>query len=128
VKLAEARPALSPAAVRLSDPLPKIRKAAAPRAVNGKSRAVVQIGAYSSRERIAFAWNKVSGKHGALKRYTPVTARFTGGEGVVYRLSVKGFASDRDAVNLCNSLKRAGAACFVRSVSGDAPVQFASRS
>ena len=128
VKLAEARPALSPAAVRLSDPLPKLRKASAPRAVNGKSRAVVQIGAYSSRERIAFAWNKVSGKHGSLKRYTPVTARFTGGEGVVYRLSVKGFASNRDAVNLCNSLKRAGAACFVRSVSGDAPVQFASRS
>lgn len=128
VKLADVRPALSPAAVRLSDPLPKLRKASAPRAVNGKSRAVVQIGAYSSRERIAFAWNKVSGKHGALKRYTPVTARFTGGEGVVYRLSVKGFASNREAVNLCASLKRAGAACFVRSVSGDAPVQFASRS
>ena len=128
VQLAEARPALSPAAVRLSDPLPKLRKAAAPRAVNGKSRAVVQLGAYSSRGRIAFAWNKVSGKHASLKRYTPVTARFTGGESVVYRLSVKGFASDRDAVNLCASLKRAGAACFVRSVSGDAPVQFASRS
>ncbi|HET9398625.1 MAG TPA: tetratricopeptide repeat protein [Sphingomicrobium sp.] len=128
VQLAEARPALSPAAVRLSDPLPKLRKAAAPRAVNGKSRAVVQIGAYSSRERIAFAWNKVSGKHSSLKRYTPVTARFTGGEGVVYRLSVKGFASDREAANLCASLKRAGAACFVRSVSGDAPVKFASRS
>ena len=128
-KLAEARPALSPAAVRLADPLPTLRHASAPRAtVQGKSRAVVQLGAYSSRERIAFAWNKVSGKHGALKRYTPVTARFTGGEGVVYRLSVKGFASDRDAVNLCNSLRRAGASCFVRSVSGDAPVQFASRS
>jgi Flp pilus assembly protein TadD len=127
-RLAEARPALSPAAVRLSDSLPKLRKASAPRVVNGKSRAVVQIGAYSSRQRIAFAWNKVSGKHASLKRYTPVTARFTGGEGVVYRLSVKGFASDRDAVNLCASLKRAGAACFVRSVSGDAPVQFASRS
>jgi Flp pilus assembly protein TadD len=128
-KLADARPALSPAAARLSDPLPKLREASAPRAIaKGKSRAVVQLGAYSSRERIAFAWNKVSGKHASLKRYTPVTARFAGGEGVVYRLSVKGFASDRDAVNLCASLKRAGAACFVRSVSGDAPVQFASRS
>jgi Flp pilus assembly protein TadD len=129
VKLADARPALSPAAVRLSDGLPKVRKAAAPRAIaNGKSRAVVQIGAYSSRERIAFAWNKVSGKHGSLKRYTPVTARFSGGEGVVYRLSVKGFGSEKEAANLCASLKRAGAACFVRSVSGDAPVQLASRS
>jgi Flp pilus assembly protein TadD len=127
VKLADARPALSPAAVRLSDGLPKLRKAAVQRA-SGKSRAVVQIGAYSSRERIAFAWNKVSGKHGSLKRYTPVTARFSGGEGVVYRLSVKGFGSDKEAANLCASLKRAGAACFVRTVSGDAPVQFASRS
>jgi D-alanyl-D-alanine carboxypeptidase len=123
-KLAEARPALSPAAVRLSEPMPKLRKAAA----KGKSRAVVQLGAYSSRERIAFAWNKVSGKYGSLKRYTPVTARFAGGEGVVYRLSVKGFASEREAVSLCASLKRAGAGCFVRTVSGDAPVQFASRS
>lgn len=129
VKLAEARPALSPAAVSLSERLPEVRKASAPRAIaNGKSRAVVQIGAYSSRERIAFAWNKVSGKHSSLKRYTPVTARFTGGEGVVYRLSVKGFDSEREAINLCASLKRAGAACFVRSVSGDAPMQLASRS
>ncbi|HEY0628137.1 MAG TPA: tetratricopeptide repeat protein, partial [Sphingomicrobium sp.] len=64
VKLAEARPALSPAAVRLADPLPKPRKASAARAsANGKSRAVVQLGAYSSRERVAAAWNKVSGKH-----------------------------------------------------------------
>ena len=127
VKLADARPALSPAAVSLSDGLPKLRKASVQRA-SGKSRAVVQLGAYSSRERIAFAWNKVSGKHSSLKRYTPVTARFTGGEGVVYRLAVKGFDSDKDAINLCASLKRAGGSCFVRSVSGDAPVQFASRS
>ncbi len=124
-KLTDARPALSPAAVRLSEPLPKLRKAAA--IAKGKSRAVVQLGAYSSRERIAFAWNKVSGKHSSLKRYTPVTARFTGGEGVVYRLSVKGFDSQAEANNLCASLRRAGANCFVRSVSGDAPVQFASR-
>jgi len=57
----------------------------------------------------------------------PVTARFAGAKGTVYRLAVKGFNSDREAVNLCASLKRAGANCFVRSVSGDAPVQFASR-
>ena len=125
--IAEARPALSPAAVRLSDPVPVLRKAAAPRVTKGKSRAVVQIGAYSSRDRVAAAWNKVTGKHGSLKRYIPVTARFTASSGTVYRLAVKGFDSDREAVSLCNSLKRAGASCFVRSTSGDAPVQFASR-
>jgi cell division septation protein DedD len=127
VKLADARPALSPAAVRLSDPMPKLRKAAAPRPAAGKSRAVVQLGAYSSRDRIANAWSKVSGKHGSLKRYTPVTARFAGAQGTVYRLAVKGFDSNGEAVSLCASLKRAGAHCFVRAVSGDAPVQFASR-
>lgn len=127
VKLAEVRPALSPAAVQLSEPL-KLRKASAPRATaNGKSRTVVQLGAYSSRDRVAAAWNKVAGKHGRLKEYVPVTARYASTKGAVYRLSVKGFDSDREAVNLCASLKRAGASCFVRSTSGDAPVQFASR-
>lgn len=123
----DVRPALSPAAIRLAEPAAKLRRAAAPRAATGKSSAVVQIGAYSSRERIAAAWSKTSGKHGSLKRYTPVTARFAGAQGTVYRLSVKGFSSDREAVNLCASLKKAGGSCFVRTVSGDAPVQFASR-
>jgi Flp pilus assembly protein TadD len=127
IAVSEARPALSPAAVRLSDPMPVMRKAAAPRLARGKSRAVVQIGAYSSRDRVAAAWTKVAGKHGSLKRYVPVTARFGGAKGTVYRLAVKGFDSDREAVSLCASLKRAGASCFVRSTSGDAPVQFASR-
>jgi D-alanyl-D-alanine carboxypeptidase len=123
----QAQPALSPAAVRLTDTVPVLRKAAAPRLRAGNSRAVVQLGAYSSRERIAAAWSKVAGKHGSLKRYTPVTARFAGAQGVVYRLAVKGFASNAEAANLCASLRRAGGNCFVRSVSGDAPVQFASR-
>jgi Flp pilus assembly protein TadD len=130
IKLAslhEARPALSPAAARLSDPLPKPRKASAPRAATGKSRAVVQLGAYSSRDRIAAAWAKASGKYGALKNYVPVTARFTGAHGTVYRLSVKGFDSSKEAASFCSSLKRNGRDCFVRAASGDAPVQFASR-
>jgi D-alanyl-D-alanine carboxypeptidase len=121
------RPALSPAAVRLSDSVPALRKAALPKLRTGNSRAVVQIGAYSSRERIAAAWSKVSSKHGSLKRYTPVTARFAGAQGVVYRLSVKGFASNAEATNLCASLRRAGGNCFVRATYNDAPVQFASR-
>ena len=125
--LHEARPALSPAAARLSDPMPAIRKASAPRPAAGKSKSVVQLGAYSSRERVAAAWSKVSGKHGKLKNYVPVTARFTGARGTVYRLSVRGFDNSKEAVGLCASLKRNGRECFVRAASGDAPVQFASR-
>lgn len=126
VRLGEARPALSPAAVRLSEP---VRKASArrPAKESARSGVVVQLGAYSSRERIAVAWDKVSGKYDRLNDFTPVTARFTGAKGTVYRLSVRGFASERQAIELCESLKRTGRDCFVRHVSGDAPVQFASR-
>ena len=127
VPVAEAQPALSPAAVNLSDAVPTLRRAAAPLARKGTSRAVVQLGAYSSRDRIEVAWNRASAKYAALRAYQPVSARYAGAKGTVYRLSIKGFASDREAISLCASLKRAGRACFVRAVSGDAPVQFASR-
>ena len=125
--LHEARPALSPAAARLSDPMPRLRKVSAPRPATGKSKSVVQLGAYSSRERVAAAWAKVSGKHGSVKNYVPVTARFTGAQGTVYRLSLKGFDNSKEAAGFCASLKRNGRDCFVRAASGDAPVQFASR-
>jgi Flp pilus assembly protein TadD len=127
VAINEARPALSPTAARLSVSMASLRKAAAPRMAKGKSRAVVQLGAYSSRDRIGFAWNRASGKYAMIRDYTPVSARFSGAKGTVYRLAIKGFGSDREAINLCNSLKRAGRECFVRNASGDAPVQFASR-
>ena len=81
-----------------------------------------------SRDFIAAAWNRVAGQAWrAASNYTPVTARFDSAKGTFYRLSVKGFASDRQAIDLCTSLKRAGANCFVRAAFSDAPVQFASR-
>jgi cell division septation protein DedD len=118
---------LSPAAVRLAEPVAKLRRAALSKGHAGKSRAVVQLGAFSSRDRIELAWSRAAGKYSALRGYTPVSARFDSGKGTVYRLSVKGFDSDRDARLLCESLKRSGRACFVRASFGDAPVQFASR-
>jgi hypothetical protein len=50
-----------------------------------------------------------------------------GSRGTVYRLSLKGFASDGEARQLCMQLKASGATCFVRNAAGDAPVRFASR-
>jgi len=123
----QARPALSPAAVRLAEPVAKLRRASLSKPHAGKSRAVVQLGAFSSRDRIELAWSKAASKYSVLRGYTPVSARFDSGKGTVYRLSVKGFDSDRDARLLCESLKRSGRACFVRASFGDAPVQFASR-
>jgi cell division septation protein DedD len=59
--------------------------------------------------------------------YVPASARFADSRGTVYRLSLKGFASDTEARRLCMQLKSSGATCFVRNAAGDAPVRFASR-
>lgn len=120
-----ARPALTPAAVRLTQSVRELHRAAL--TMSGGSRAVVQLGAYSTRARVAAAWTRAAGKYGSLRGFQPVTARFNGPQGTVYRLAVHGFGTGREALSLCNSLKRSGGSCFVRAVSGDVPVQFASR-
>ena len=104
----------------------KLPKASVRRAT-GKSGAVVQLGAFGNAERVAAAWNASAKRFGALKAYTPMSARFDSAKGTVHRLSVKGFSSVGEANALCASIRRGGGSCFVRSVAGDAPVQFASR-
>jgi Flp pilus assembly protein TadD len=104
-----------------------LRRAALPRLFAGKSNAVVQIAAYGSRAYVTDGWNKLARRHASLRSYSPVVAQFNSPRGLVYRLSVKGFATPSEAKDLCQSLKRAGGACFVRSVAGDAPVRIASR-
>jgi Flp pilus assembly protein TadD len=94
---------------------------------SGKSTAVVQLGAYGSRDRVAAAWNNAARRYSALRAYMPVSARFQSAKGLFYRLSVKGFQSPDQAKNLCIALRRAGGSCFVRDVAGDAPVQLALR-
>jgi Flp pilus assembly protein TadD len=120
--LASVMPATAPAA-RPAKPHRAI--ASAPR--RGNSPAVLQLGAYGSPDRVLAAWNKKAHKYGALKAYLPMSAKFASPKGVFYRLSVKGFASDRDARLTCESLRKQGASCFVRNVAGDMPVQYASR-
>lgn len=114
--------------VRTSGALPKVaelRRAAERRF--GHSRAVVQLGAYATPAGVKAGWSAVSRRHRALKAYVPASARFNAPGGTVYRLSLKGFASDSEARQLCMTLKASGGSCFVRSVAGDAPVRFASR-
>jgi len=103
------------------------RAAEGARKANGRSKSVVQLGAYSSPQRVSVAWARLSKKYPALRDYTPMRARFDGPNGTVWRLSVKGFASQKEAVNRCKLLQSRGGSCFVRSVAGDSPVQFASR-
>jgi hypothetical protein len=122
---ASAKPGLSPRAASLTDARPLLRHAVFAKPV-GNSRAVVQLGAYSSSAGVSGAWTRVAAKYPALRGYSPTIARFDSPRGTVYRLSVSGFASGRNAQDMCLALKRSGGACFVRSVAGDRPVQLAS--
>jgi len=107
----------------------KKRASARPAAAkaSGDSKAVVQLGAYSSAERVSVAWERLTKKYPALANYSPMRARFDGPKGTVWRLSIRGFDSQRDAIQKCQSLRGRGGNCFVRSTNGDSPVQFASR-
>lgn len=120
-----ARPSLSPRAAALTDVRSLYRRASLS-LVAPVGRTVVQVGAYASRGSVASAWHRVSGKFTSLRGYTPVAARYDGERGTVFRLSVQGFATTRDANAMCAGLKRAGASCFVRNLAGDAPVRIAS--
>jgi hypothetical protein len=114
-----------------SKPEPKVKKAAAkaPKAAPalGSPKAVVQLGAYSSEERVSAAWATLSKKHPNLRNYSPMVARFDSPRGTVWRLSVRGFDNQQEAIARCQSLRSKGGSCFVRSTAGDSPVQFASR-
>jgi Flp pilus assembly protein TadD len=92
-----------------------------------RSNAVVQLGAYSSPDRVTAAWETLTRRYPVLAEYTPVRARFDGPTGTVWRLSIKGFASQQEARQRCSALQSRGASCFVRTVAGDSPVQIASR-
>ncbi len=94
---------------------------------SGNSKAVVQLGAYSSAERVSVAWERLTKRYPALANYSPMRARFDGPKGTVWRLSIQGFDSQGQAIAQCQSLRSRGGNCFVRSNNGDAPVQFASR-
>ena len=114
--------------VKASGALPKVsqlRRSASARFAS--SGVVVQLGAYGSPKRVQEAWSKMERRDASLGRYTPVSARFEAQSGTVYRLSLKGFSTDREARLLCEQLKRSGSACFVRNAAGDTPVRFAAR-
>lgn len=85
----------------------------------GGSTAVVQLGAYGSPHRVLAAWDAASRRYSALRAYAPMSASFASVGGKVYRLSVRGFANQSEASALCNSMRRSGGSCFVRTVAGD---------
>ena len=90
---------------------------------------VVQLGAFSSQDRLERGWNSSVSKVSWLKGYTPVSTSFKSpADGrSLHRLAISGFQSRMEAVNLCRKVRERGGVCFVRGTAGDAPIQWAAR-
>jgi len=87
----------------------------------------VQLGAFSSVRRTEIAWGRLSGKATFLSAYTPTGSGRRWRAAMLYRLSVSGLRSRKDAVNLCVRIRARGASCFVRQGHGDKPMNWAAR-
>lgn len=105
---------------------PPVRKASL-QLRRGQSNYVVQLGSYRSPQHVGAGWERLTQRYPALREYLPVRARFDSANGTFWRLSIQGFASQREAIERCQRLKARGGSCFVRNIAGDAPVRFAGR-
>lgn len=117
-----------PAAVRVaaaSARPPVIQAVARPAAV---SNYVVQLGAFASLEQAERGWSAAKQRYTLAGDRTPLTTRISiPGKGNFHRLSVSGFETRSQAIQLCATIKAKGGACFVRATAGDTPLQWASR-
>lgn len=104
-----------------------VKHAAAPRRFRGSGQYVVQLGAYSNASRVETAWNRVAGRVGVLSGYMPASTTFSSRSATFHRLSIAGFESRGQAVEVCGKVRARGGTCFVRTKAGDAPVQWVSR-
>jgi Flp pilus assembly protein TadD/cell division protein FtsN len=98
----------------------------APKATES-GRFVVQLGAYSSAKRAEQGWGRLSGRIAQLRNYDPKTAKVQVKTASLFRLSVSGFTAREDAGRVCTAIKASGGECFIRSITNDSPLRFASR-
>jgi len=93
------------------------------------SNFVIQLGAFSSADRLERAWTGVVSRVSWLQDYSPVSATFAAPQDnrTLHRLSISGFSSRIEAVNVCRKVRENGRDCFVRGLAGDAPIQWVSR-
>jgi len=138
--VAAVEPAAEPvrAAPPVRSPAPAIRQVVLPASGSAADRSgrsfrpvqsgtfVVQLGAFSTAARAEAAWQGATGRFRALDNYSAATARVQVKSVSLYRLSVSGFTTRAAAGRVCARIKAAGGDCFVRSVAGDTPLQWAS--
>lgn len=103
-----------------------VRRVASRRPV-GPGDSVMQIGSYRSPQQVTAGWTHLTQRFPALRGYLPLRARFDSPNGTYWRLSIQGFANQRDALARCEQLRNHGGKCFVRGFAGDSPVEIASR-
>jgi Flp pilus assembly protein TadD len=96
-----------------------------PRIGSGAGQFVVQLGAFANPANAERAWAQASSRFG-LGSAEARTARVTVGGRTLTRVSIAGFSSRTDAARVCSSIQARGGSCFVRAVSGDTPVRWAS--
>ena len=87
---------------------------------------VVQLGAFGNESRAQVAWRSAVGRSRELANYGASSARIQVRNASLYRLSVAGFTTRAAASQVCARVKAAGGDCFVRTIAGDTPLQWAS--
>jgi Flp pilus assembly protein TadD len=128
----------SPAVIRASlpvdaTPLRAFKPVRAPkfasRPLGSRSgRFVVQIGAFRNLNQASRAWGEALKRHDFSADTQPLSTTVTlPGRGTFYRLSIAPFDAPAQAARACQAIRANGGACFVRSVAGDAPLQYAMR-
>ena len=109
-------PLLASAAPSAGAPVTATTPAAPAPPVAKPGPAMVQIGAFSSKDLADAGWNNAAGlapgdMAGKSKRVVPVTKA---DGSTLYRASITGFATHDEAVALCAKLKAAGQSCLVK--------------
>jgi D-alanyl-D-alanine carboxypeptidase len=87
----------------------------------------VQLGAFDSAAVANEAWAKLSKRYGMLNGFQPAKTTVTVNGRKFVRLTATGFGNAGSANAACSQIKAQGGACFVRNVSGSAPVRMASK-
>jgi Flp pilus assembly protein TadD len=120
-----AAPVLAPVRPFTAPPRRTLASAVVARS-SAPGRFAVQLGAFSSAAGVERAWAEAYRRYG-FQTNTPLSTTISVGRATLHRLSVAGFSTRGDAERICRSVRAKGGACFVRTVAGDAPVQWASR-
>jgi len=95
---------------------------------HGYGRYVVQLGAFTSSAQVERAWAQAVRRYAFAASQEPLSTTVQiPGKGTFHRLAVAGFSSQAAAARLCQSIRQRSGNCFVRTIAGDAPVQWAAR-